>query len=161
THLFMDGGRILKSVKKSYAEHVGSDGLSETVRVLMKEQHKAMFIALRDGQFDDLVDGGAGAKKPSGTMNAPAAAAVVAAAKEKKADEQKAAAEKPTEKKAQPAQAAQAAQPAQPAEEKKEKLDVTARSAEAPAPAPSAAKPKEETRPIAPAPLPPPVAPPS
>src|SRR6476646_4934317 len=62
THLFMDGGRILKSVKKSYAEHVGSDGMSETVRVLMKEQHKAMFVALRDGQFDALLDDG---KKPS------------------------------------------------------------------------------------------------
>src|SRR6185295_7093963 len=61
THLFMDGGRILKSVKKSYAEHVGSDTLKDTVRVLMKEQHKAMFIALRDGQFDELVEG----KKPS------------------------------------------------------------------------------------------------
>src|SRR5687767_3825340 len=56
THLFMDGGRILKSVKKSYAEHVGTDGMSETVRGLMKEQHKAMFIALRDGQFDALLD---------------------------------------------------------------------------------------------------------
>ncbi|MBX3190765.1 MAG: hypothetical protein KF819_27455 [Labilithrix sp.] len=65
THLFMDGGRILKSVKKSYAEHVGADGMSETVRVLMKEQHKAMFIALRDGQFDHLVDGGAPARAPA------------------------------------------------------------------------------------------------
>jgi hypothetical protein len=61
THLFMDGGRILKSVKKSYAEHVGSETLKETVKSLMKEQHKAMFIALRDGQFDELVEG----KKPS------------------------------------------------------------------------------------------------
>lgn len=58
THLFMDGGRILKSVKKSYAEHVGADGMSEIVRGLMKEQHKAMFIALRDGQFDALVEPG-------------------------------------------------------------------------------------------------------
>jgi hypothetical protein len=58
THLFMDGGRILKSVKTSYAEHVGTDAMNETVRVLMKEQHKAMFIALRDGQFDQLVDPG-------------------------------------------------------------------------------------------------------
>lgn len=65
THLFMDGGRILKSVKKSYAEHVGTEGMSETVRLLMKEQHKAMFVALRDGQFDDLVEG---TKKPSGSV---------------------------------------------------------------------------------------------
>jgi hypothetical protein len=56
THLFMDGGRILKSVKKSYAEHVGSDGQNETVRALMKEQHKAMFTSLREGAFDHLLD---------------------------------------------------------------------------------------------------------
>ena len=71
THLFMDGGRILKSVKKSYAEHVGSDGMSEVVRQMMKEQHKAMFIALRDGQFDHIVDPNVPAK--------PAAAAAPAA----------------------------------------------------------------------------------
>jgi hypothetical protein len=57
THLFMDGGRILKSVKRSYAEHLGSDNLSETVRQMMKEQHKQMFIALRDGAYDDLLEG--------------------------------------------------------------------------------------------------------
>lgn len=70
THLFMDGGRILKSVKTSYAEHVGSDGMSETVRGLMKEQHKAMFIALRDGQFDELVEG---KKKPAEAAEKPEA----------------------------------------------------------------------------------------
>src|SRR5438874_11989385 len=56
THLFMDGGRILKTVKTSYAQHVGSDKVSEMVRDLMKEQHKMMFIALRDGQFDYVLD---------------------------------------------------------------------------------------------------------
>src|SRR6185436_13231824 len=60
THLFMDGGRILKSVKTSYAEHVGADGMADIVRGMMKDQHKAMFIALRDGQFDHLVDPGVG-----------------------------------------------------------------------------------------------------
>lgn len=69
THLFMDGGRILKSIKRSYAEHVGKDDMKETVRVLMKEQHKSMVIALRDGEFDELVDGGA--KRPSGGATAP------------------------------------------------------------------------------------------
>ena len=72
THLFMDGGRILKSVKKSYAEHIGSDGMSEVVRQMMKEQHKAMFIALRDGHFDELVDGKKKASA-SGAMPAPGA----------------------------------------------------------------------------------------
>ena len=80
THLFMDGGRILKSVKRSYAEHVGSDNLSETVRVLMKEQHKAMFVALRDGQFDHLVEG---TKKASGAVAAPAVPPAAPAAKGK------------------------------------------------------------------------------
>src|SRR6185436_17941 len=65
THLFMDGGRILKSVKKSYAEHVGIDNMSEIVRGLMKDQHKAMFIALRDGQFDHLVEGAAAPAPPA------------------------------------------------------------------------------------------------
>ena len=57
THLFMDGGRILKTIKTSYAEHVGSERMAELVRDLMKAQHKTMFIALRDGQFDRMIDG--------------------------------------------------------------------------------------------------------
>jgi hypothetical protein len=56
THLFADGGRILKTTKTSYAEHVGNDAMSDTVTAMMKEQHKAMFIALRDGRFDHMVD---------------------------------------------------------------------------------------------------------
>lgn len=56
THLFMDGGRILKSVKTSYAEHVGQDKLGEVVKKMMKDQHKAMFTALRDGGYDQLID---------------------------------------------------------------------------------------------------------
>lgn len=57
THLFMDGGRILKSVKTSYSEYIGSDRMAEIVREMMKQQHKAMFIALRDGKFDGTADG--------------------------------------------------------------------------------------------------------
>src|SRR5262245_61200700 len=56
THLFMDGGRILKTVKTSYAQHIGNEKLAEVVRDLMKQQHKMMFIALRDGQFDYVLD---------------------------------------------------------------------------------------------------------
>lgn len=55
THLFMDGGRILKSVKQSYAEHVGAEGMRDIVRNLMKEQHKAVFTSLRGGEFDELL----------------------------------------------------------------------------------------------------------
>src|SRR5580765_4461708 len=60
THLFADGGRILKSIKTSYATVLGEPNMSELVRGMMKEQHKAMIIALRDGQFDA---GGAGVVK--------------------------------------------------------------------------------------------------
>jgi hypothetical protein len=52
THLFTDGGRIVKSVKTSYAEYIGNERMADIVREMMKEQHKAMFIALRDGKFD-------------------------------------------------------------------------------------------------------------
>jgi hypothetical protein len=74
THLFADGGRILKTTKTSYAEHVGSERLADVVRELMKEQHKAMFIALRDGEFDHLFteDGGPPVSVPSfGTAAEP------------------------------------------------------------------------------------------
>ena len=64
THLFMDGGRILKSVKTSYAEHIGTDAMGDKVRALMKDQHKAMFIALRDGQYDEVVFGKKTASSP-------------------------------------------------------------------------------------------------
>ncbi|MGH7440435.1 MAG: hypothetical protein ACRENE_32495, partial [Polyangiaceae bacterium] len=47
THLFMDGGRILKSVETSYSEYIGGERMQEIVREMMKQQHKAMFIALR------------------------------------------------------------------------------------------------------------------
>jgi hypothetical protein len=53
THLFADGGRIVASKKTGYAEHLGSSSLQETVKRLMQAQHKAMFIGLRDGLYDD------------------------------------------------------------------------------------------------------------
>jgi hypothetical protein len=74
THLFMDGGRILKTIKTSYAEHVGSDRMAEVVRDLMKAQHKTMFIALRDGQFDRVIDGEDASK--SGERPAPGRASL-------------------------------------------------------------------------------------
>jgi hypothetical protein len=73
THLFMDGGRILKSVKTSYSEYVENDRMGEIVREMMKQQHKAMFIALRDGKFDATIDG---TEAPSTTQSFPAAPAV-------------------------------------------------------------------------------------
>ncbi|HXX67948.1 MAG TPA: hypothetical protein VEK07_12230 [Polyangiaceae bacterium] len=69
THLFVDGGRILKSLKSSYAQSVGAEDQCEVVRALMKRQHKAMLMALRDGRFDLLAesaDAAGGASPASG-----------------------------------------------------------------------------------------------
>ncbi len=71
THLFMDGGRILKSVKRSYAEHLGDEKMGETVRQMMKDQHKAMLVSLRDGQYDHLLGDGAAPAAPA-PQSAPA-----------------------------------------------------------------------------------------
>ena len=53
TQLFADGGRILASEKTSYKEHLQADNLSVVVKKLMQEQHKRVFIALRDGLYDE------------------------------------------------------------------------------------------------------------
>ncbi len=56
THLFADGGRIIKTTRTDYAEHVGRADMAEVVRAMMKEQHKAMFISLRAGELDTLLE---------------------------------------------------------------------------------------------------------
>lgn len=58
THLFADGGRIVKTMKTSYAHFIGAENLTEKVRALMREQHKAMVISLRDGDLDVLIEEG-------------------------------------------------------------------------------------------------------
>jgi hypothetical protein len=70
THLFMDGGRILKSVKTGYAEYIGNERMADIVREMMKQQHKAMFIALRDGKFDTMAEGAADASQATKALSA-------------------------------------------------------------------------------------------
>lgn len=60
THLFADGGRIVRTTRTEYSEHVGRDDMAAVVRKLMKEQHKAMFIALRAGELDGLIEDACG-----------------------------------------------------------------------------------------------------
>lgn len=57
THLFADGGRILKSHKRIYASEVKRDDIARYVRALMKGQHMEMAIMLREGRFDDVIAG--------------------------------------------------------------------------------------------------------
>jgi hypothetical protein len=56
THLFADGGRIIKTTRTEYAEHVERPDMQTFVRSLMKEQHKGMFTALRLGDLDQLLE---------------------------------------------------------------------------------------------------------
>jgi len=57
THLFADGGRVIKSHKRSYAEHVRRDDVAPYVRQLMKGQQLEMALALREGRFDAVIEG--------------------------------------------------------------------------------------------------------
>ena len=87
THLFADGGRIVASKKTSYSELVGSEDLATHVKQLMKEQHKSMFIGLRDGEWDeeedalDAASGGSASTRPSTSAPVDIAALDAAAAK--------------------------------------------------------------------------------
>lgn len=57
THLFADGGRIIKSHKRLYTEHVSRPDVALFVRQLMKMQQMEMIILLRDGNFDKIIAG--------------------------------------------------------------------------------------------------------
>jgi hypothetical protein len=56
THLFADGGRIIKTIKVDYTEHSEKEDVSRIVRGLMKDQHRAMFTALRGGELDAALE---------------------------------------------------------------------------------------------------------
>jgi hypothetical protein len=57
THLFADGGRVIKSHKRSYAEHVKREDVAPFVRQLMKGQQLEMALSLREGRFDEIIEG--------------------------------------------------------------------------------------------------------
>jgi hypothetical protein len=57
THLFADGGRVIKSHKRSYASDVQRTDVAEHVRALMKSQHLEMVLMLREGRFDAVIGG--------------------------------------------------------------------------------------------------------
>jgi FHA domain-containing protein len=57
THLFADGGRVIKGHRRSYADHVHNDDVAQYVRQLMKAQQFEMALSLREGTFDDIIEG--------------------------------------------------------------------------------------------------------
>ena len=71
THLFADGGRIVASKKTSYAEQLSDPEYRESVKMMMREQHKAMFIGLRDGLYDEGSDAPADEAQPEPPPAAP------------------------------------------------------------------------------------------
>jgi pSer/pThr/pTyr-binding forkhead associated (FHA) protein len=57
THLFADGGRVIKSHKRTYEKEVSRADVAAYVRSLMKAQHMEMVLALREGRFDGVIAG--------------------------------------------------------------------------------------------------------
>ncbi|MEN9580676.1 MAG: hypothetical protein RJA70_3685 [Pseudomonadota bacterium] len=58
THLFADGGRVIRSHKREYGSQLAAQGdVAEFVRGMMKAQHMEMVLALRDGRFDGIIEG--------------------------------------------------------------------------------------------------------
>jgi hypothetical protein len=82
THLFADGGRIIKTTRTDYAEHVGRVDMPKVVRALMKEQHKAMFISLRAGDLDRLLEQVTGPLEPVAAESASTSGEAAPAAPE-------------------------------------------------------------------------------
>jgi len=81
THLFADGGRIIKTTRIEYSEHVTRPDMQTFVRSLMKEQHKGMFTALRMGDLDQMLETACGPfeQPPPQGKAAPASASAPAA----------------------------------------------------------------------------------
>jgi hypothetical protein len=57
THLFADGGRVLKSYKRTYRDAIERPDLEAYVRALMKAQQMEMASALREGKLDGIIEG--------------------------------------------------------------------------------------------------------
>jgi hypothetical protein len=83
TQLFADGGYVIKSLRTDYAEYVGHPERAALVQRLMRDQHRAMALDLRDGKLDATIDRIA----PPPVEAAPAAAAPEAVAPEAVAPE--------------------------------------------------------------------------
>lgn len=67
THLFVDGGRVIKTLRNDYSEHVNDPGYPTVVQRMMRDQHRAMAYDLRQGRIDPIIDGlvAGGAALPS------------------------------------------------------------------------------------------------
>ncbi len=55
THLFADGGHVIKSVRTDYSEYVNRPDRPAVISKLMRDQHRAMALDLRDGHLDEKI----------------------------------------------------------------------------------------------------------
>ncbi len=72
THLFADGGYVIKSIRTDYSEYVDHPDRPLIIQKLMREQHRGMALDLRDGRLDATIDRLTRSAAPS---SAPAALA--------------------------------------------------------------------------------------
>lgn len=56
THLFADGGYVIKSVRTDYSEHLDRPDRPTLIQRLMRDQHRAMALDLRDGRLDETIN---------------------------------------------------------------------------------------------------------
>ena len=56
THLFADGGRVIKTMRVDYSEHLAQPDYRAIVQRLMRAQHEAMARELRKGALDALIE---------------------------------------------------------------------------------------------------------
>jgi hypothetical protein len=56
THLFADGGHVIKSIRTEYSEYVDHPDRPAIIQKLMREQHRGMALDLRDGRLDATID---------------------------------------------------------------------------------------------------------
>ena len=64
THLFADGGRVIATRRTSYAPYLSTANYPAMVKEIVLVQHKAMFVALRDGDFDAVLAASPDAASP-------------------------------------------------------------------------------------------------
>jgi hypothetical protein len=70
THLFADGGRVIKTMRVDYSEHINSSDYRTVVQHMMREQHRAMANDLRKGRVDAIIDGLTPRQTPHGADEA-------------------------------------------------------------------------------------------
>lgn len=71
THLFANGGQVIKSIRRDYGDQVERADRAELVRSMMMDQHKAMAVALRRGKLDDLLGALVAAQSPAKNAASP------------------------------------------------------------------------------------------